>query len=103
MGLLGLGRSGAQRRLLARFGRNGVRGQGTSRGFRSFLPSRWHQAGLATILQPVALAADVDGRRVMQQPVQDRRGENSTGTMGIFAPALTLGDPYALLPERFVP
>jgi len=30
MGLLGLGRSGAQRRLLARFGRNGVRGQGTS-------------------------------------------------------------------------
>jgi hypothetical protein len=77
MGLLGLGWSGAQRRLLARFGRNGVRGQGTSRGLRPFLPSRWHQAGLAPILQPVALAANVDGRRVMQQqPVQDRRGDD---------------------------
>src|SRR5438445_13127186 len=73
MGLLGLGRSGAQRRLLARFGRNGVRGQGTSRGLRPFLSSRRQQAGLAAILQPVTLAADVDGRRVMRQPVQDRR------------------------------
>jgi|SRR6267378_250267 len=51
MGLLGLGRSGARRRLLARFGRNGVRGQGTSRGLRPFLSSRWHQPGLAAVLQ----------------------------------------------------
>src|SRR5205823_11475396 len=76
MSLLGLGRSGAQRRLLARFGRNGVRGQGTSRGLRPFLSSRWHHAGLAAILQAVALTANVDGRRVMQQPVQDRRGND---------------------------
>jgi hypothetical protein len=56
MGLLGLGRSGAQRRLLARFGRNGVRGQGSSRGLRPFLSSRWHQPGLAAVFQPIALA-----------------------------------------------
>ena len=76
MGLLGLGWSGAQRRLLARFGRNGVRGQGTSRGLRSFLSSRRHQAGLAAVLQPVTLAANVDGRRVMLQSVQNRRGND---------------------------
>ena len=28
------------------------------------------QAGLALLLEPVALALDVDGRGVMQQPVQ---------------------------------
>jgi len=76
MGLLGLGRSGAQRRLLARCGRNGVRGQGTSRGLRPFLSSRRHQAGLTTILQPVTLAANVDGRRVMQQPIQNYCGDD---------------------------
>jgi hypothetical protein len=76
MGLLGLGRSGAQRRLLARFGRDGVRGQGTSRDLRPFLSARRHQVGLTAILQPVTLAANVDGRRVMQQPVQDRRCDN---------------------------
>src|SRR5580704_19694295 len=36
MGLLGLGRSGAHRRFLARFGRNGVRDQGGG-GRRPFL------------------------------------------------------------------
>src|SRR5258708_19712691 len=56
--------------------RNGVRGQGTSRGLRPFLSARWHQAGLTAILQPVALPANVDGRRVMQQPVQDRCGDD---------------------------
>jgi len=33
-----------------------VRGQGTSRGFRPFLSSRYYQPGLTTILQPVTLA-----------------------------------------------
>src|SRR5882724_8523282 len=31
---------------------------------------------LAAVLQPIALAANVDGRRVMQQPVQDRCGDD---------------------------
>src|ERR1700738_1996904 len=53
-------------RLLARFGRNGVRGKGTSRGLRPFLSARRHHAGPTAILQPVTLAANVDGRRVMQ-------------------------------------
>jgi ATP dependent DNA ligase domain len=53
-----------------------VRGQGTSRGLRPFLSSRWHQPGLAAILQPVALTPNVDRRRVMQQPVQDRRRDD---------------------------
>ena len=74
MGLLGLGRSGAQRRLLARFGRNGVRGQGVGR--RSLLFSGWNQSGFATLFQPIALAANVDRRRVMQQPLQDRRSDD---------------------------
>ena len=39
---------------------------GTSRGLRVLLSSRRHQAGLAAILQPVALAPNVDSRRVMQ-------------------------------------
>jgi hypothetical protein len=55
---------------LARFGRNRVRGEETSRGLRCFLSSSRHQTGLAAILQPVTLAAHVDGRRVVQQPVQ---------------------------------
>src|SRR6202140_2073663 len=76
MGLLVLGRSGAQRRLLARFGRNGVRGQGTSRDLCPFLSSGWHQSGFAAILQPVTFTPNVDGRRVMQQPVQNRRGDD---------------------------
>src|SRR6266478_3065316 len=76
MRLLGLGRSGAQPRLLARFGRNGVRGQGTSRDLRPLLSSRRYQSGFAAILQPVALTSNVDRRRVMQQPVQYRRGDD---------------------------
>jgi hypothetical protein len=76
MGLLGLGRSGALRRLLARFGRTGVRGQGTRRGLRPFLSSRQHQAGLTTTLQPVTPAANVDGCQVMQQPIQNRCGDD---------------------------
>src|SRR5215467_8904818 len=80
MGLLGLGRSGAQRRLLARFGRNGGRGQGGgSRGLLLF--PRWYQSGLAAVFQSIALSPDVDGRRVMQQAIQnggrdDRVSEN---------------------------
>ena len=34
------------------------------------------QAGLALLLEPVALALDVDDRRVVQQPVEDRRGDD---------------------------
>src|SRR5437660_12516704 len=70
-----LASDGTQRRLLARFGRSGVRGQG-SWGRRPLLSSRWHQAGPTTILQPIALTADVDRRRVMQEPVQYRRGDD---------------------------
>ena len=50
---LGIGRSGARRRLLARFGRNGIRGQGVGR--RSLLFSGWHQSGLPSLFQPIAL------------------------------------------------
>jgi hypothetical protein len=76
MGLLGLGRSAAQRRFLARFGRTGIRGQGARRGLSPFLSSRRYQSGLAAILQPVTLTPNVDRRRVMQQPIQDRRGDD---------------------------
>ena len=41
-------------------------------GRRSLLFSGWHQSGLASLFQPIALAADVNRRRVMQQPVQNR-------------------------------
>ena len=47
-----------------------------SRSLRPFLSSRGHQSGLAAVLQPVAFATDVDCRGVMQQPVQDRRGDD---------------------------
>ena len=91
-GPLGLGRSGAQHRLLARLRWNGGRGQGGGDRRRSFLPSRLHQTRLAAVLQPIALSTDVDHRRVMQQPVQNRRGddwiaENRT-PVGISQPVL---------------
>src|SRR5256886_14040959 len=91
MGLLAFGRSGAQRRLWARFGRTGVRGQGTSRGLRPFLSSRWHQAGLAAILQPETLAANVDGRRVMEQPVQNRCVDDRIAVDGSPVPVAFVG------------
>jgi hypothetical protein len=59
---------------LARFGRNGVRGQGG--GLSSLLCSCRHQPRFTTIFQPIALATDVDARRVMEQPVQDRCCDN---------------------------
>ena len=34
------------------------------------------QTGLLLLPQPVALALDVDGRGVMEQPVEDRRGQD---------------------------
>jgi len=46
-------------------------------GGRSSLLCSWrHQPGFTTIFQSIALATDVDGRRVMEQPVQDRRCDN---------------------------
>jgi hypothetical protein len=45
-------------------------------GLRPNLSSRWHQLGFAAVFQPVALAANVDGRRVMQQPIQNRSGDD---------------------------
>src|ERR1700741_3792248 len=82
MGLLGLGRSGAQRRFLARFGRNGGRGQGGG-GRGPVLFPRRHQSCLPTVFQPIALSPNVDGRRVMQQSIQnggrdDRVSEDRT-------------------------
>src|ERR1700722_13785468 len=82
MSLVGFGRSGAQRRLLARFGRNGGRGQrGGGRGPLLF-PWRY-QSRFAAVFQPITLPTDVDGCRVVQQPVQDcscddRVSENRT-------------------------
>src|SRR6202007_726446 len=70
--LLGPGRSAAQRRFLARLGRDGVRVQGV--GQRSLLFSGWHLSDFATLFQPIALAANVYHRRVLQQPVQNRSG-----------------------------
>src|SRR5215469_11761040 len=40
------------------------------------LGARWHQSCFPTIFQPIAFATDVDGRRVMEQPVQDRGRNN---------------------------
>src|SRR5262245_57317030 len=55
-----------------------------TRFFRSRLPSRRalssphtrQQSRLASLLQSVTLAPDVERRRVVQQPVQDRRGDD---------------------------
>ena len=66
MGLLGLGRSGAQRRLLARFGRNGGRGQGVGSSGLLLFP-RWYQSGLPAVFQSITLSPDVDGRRMMDR------------------------------------
>jgi hypothetical protein len=51
---------------------NGVRGRGVG-AHRSFLFWGWHQPGFPTVFQPIARATDVDPRRVMQQPVRNRR------------------------------
>ena len=82
MRLLGLGRSGAQRRFLARFGRNGGRGQGVGSRWALLFPRRY-QSSPTAVFQPITLPTDVDGRQVMQQPVQnggrdDRVSENRT-------------------------
>src|SRR5579862_9981674 len=65
-------RSGAQRRFLARFGRSGGGGYGN----RRLAGPRRQQPRFAPLLQPITLTANVDGRRMMQQPVQYRRGDN---------------------------
>jgi hypothetical protein len=48
------------------------RGKGNGARVGVFVRS-WEQAGLLAIFQAVAFAADVSGRRMMQQAVQDRR------------------------------
>jgi hypothetical protein len=35
--------------------------------------------GFAPLAQPVALASDIDGRREVQQPVEDRCSQNLIG------------------------
>jgi hypothetical protein len=74
------GRSGAQRRLAARFGRSGDRGYGEHRQrcptVAWLLLSTGDQPSSPPFFEPIAFAADVDGRRVMEQSVQDGRRDN---------------------------
>jgi len=66
----------SQRRLFGALWAERSRGQGTSRGLRPSCLRTVAPARLAAVLQPVALAPNVDRRRVMQQPVQDRRRDD---------------------------
>jgi hypothetical protein len=36
----------------------------------------WDQAGFATLLEPVAFAADIHGSRMMQQPIENGRSDD---------------------------
>src|SRR5439155_27311081 len=38
---------------------------------------RLHEAGFELVLQPVGIAADIDGDRVMERAVEDRRGDHA--------------------------
>src|SRR5216110_2547261 len=38
---------------------------------------RLHEAGFELVLQPVGIAADIDGDRVMEHAVEDRRGDHA--------------------------
>src|SRR5262249_15761700 len=51
------------------------------------------EAGLELLAQPVALALDVDGDGVVQQPVEDRRGDHRVAKdVAPGAEALVAGD-----------
>src|ERR1700753_2736046 len=70
------GRSRAQRRFAARFGRSGGRGDGGGvRPTGLLLPSP-DESGSPPFLQAIAFSANVDRRRMVQQPVQDRRSND---------------------------
>ena len=44
------------------------------------------EAGLLLILEPIALALDVDGGGVVEQPVKDGRGDDVVGEDGASVP-----------------
>jgi len=53
-----------------------VRGASQRGGDRLLIFGTSQQTGAPAVLQPVALAADVDRRRVVRQAIQDRRGDD---------------------------
>ena len=44
---------------------------------------RFQQSGAALVLEPVALALDADDGRMMQQPIQHRRGQHRVTGEGL--------------------
>src|SRR2546426_181070 len=56
---------------------------------------RLHEAGFELVLQPVGIAADIDGDRVMEHAVEDRRGDHAVAEdVAPTAEALVAGQDY---------
>src|SRR5262249_36583357 len=50
--------------------------RGDSPGFLLLLCGRWNQAGFAALFEPVTLTANVHRSRMVQQAIEDCRGDN---------------------------